>query len=665
MKKTIPYLLLLLFLPCLAMAPGQADAVSPFFRPGKDCALFFAVNQYDKMRPLSNPIRDAEAIAKELKDHYGFATEVVKNPTLDQIEEKLKFYQKQFAAGRFASDGQLLIFFTGHGMVENKNGFFLAKDSDPERLLRTAWAYAYWRPFLNAIGCKHILVSLDACFSGTFDPGWWSKSGFGRPGELSEGERLLAEHEKYKTRKFFTSATEVESPDDSKFAKKFLEGLRSRGGRDGILTSTELFTYLEQASPKPHAWDFGDYDPGASFLFILDNPLENPSVNLEETNALEKDLLAWKAARDANTIHAYRAYLQQFPNGEFRGLAIGRIQELEQEAANRREELAWEIAKEKNTKEAYLAYQREYPGGKYHQDAGRRMKELESSSRPPDNMAFIQGGSFEMGDTFGDGGSDEKPAHTVTVSDFEIGRHEVTVEEFSRFVNASGYKTDAEKGDGSYFWDGKEWKEKAGIDWRHDAAGKLRPSGEYNHPVIHVSWNDAVAYCNWLSDQHGYQKVYAISGSTVTPNWDANGYRLPTEAEWEFAARSRGKKEKWAGTSEENTLASYANYWEGGSKGKDGYEYTSPVGSFRPNNAGLYDMSGNVWEWCWDWYDSGYYEKSKNSRDPKGPDSGSSRVIRGGSWYSYPASVRVAYRLYDSPENRVINLGFRLARAVR
>lgn len=382
----------------------------------------------------------------------------------------------------------MLIFFTGHGAVENKNGFFLAKDSDPERLHRTAFLYEYWRPFLNTIDCKHILVAADACYSGTFDPNWWSKPGFSRPNELSEGERLLASHEKYKTRMFFTSATEVQSPDDSQFAKKILEGLRTGAGRDGILTSTELFSFLELASPKPHYGNFGDYDPGSSFLFILQNPLENPSTKLQETDALERDFQAWKTARNANTIIAFQAYLRQFPNGEFRGFAITKIQELEQEAANRREELAWEIAKEKNTKEAYLAYQREYPSGKYYQDAGRRMKEMESGARPPDNMVFIQGGSFEMGDSFGDGQSDEKPAHTVTVSDFEIGRHELTVEEFSRFVNASGYKTEAEKGDGSYIYENGSWNKKAGINWRHDATGKLRPSGEYNHPVIHVSW---------------------------------------------------------------------------------------------------------------------------------------------------------------------------------
>ncbi|TVL96909.1 MAG: hypothetical protein CV087_23100 [Candidatus Brocadia sp. WS118] len=374
-------LILLTLLSSLSFSTSEEIYV---IRPGKDYALFFAVNQYDNMRSLSNPIKDAKEIAKELEDFYGFETEVVENPTLDQIDQKLKFYQKQFASGRFARDGQLLLFFTGHGLVENKNGFFLVKDSNPEKLHNTAFLYDYWGPFLNTIDCKHILVAIDACFSGTFDPSWWNKSGrFGRPGELSDSERMLVEHEKYKTRMFFTSATEEESPDDSKFAKKFLEGLRSRGGQDPILTSTELFSYLEQASPRPHFGNFGDYDPGSSFLFILNNPLEISHINPEETNAIEKDFLAWKRARETNTINAYQAYLQQFPDGEFRGMAIGKIVEIEQEAANRREELSWEIAKEKNTEESYRSYLEQYPNGKFRSQAEAA---LEKKEPPPTNL---------------------------------------------------------------------------------------------------------------------------------------------------------------------------------------------------------------------------------------------------------------------------------------
>ncbi|MCR9051047.1 MAG: formylglycine-generating enzyme family protein [Phaeodactylibacter xiamenensis] len=132
-----------------------------------------------------------------------------------------------------------------------------------------------------------------------------------------------------------------------------------------------------------------------------------------------------------------------------------------------------------------------------------------------------------------------------------------------------------------------------------------------------------------------------------------------TEAEWEFAARSRGGNDKWAGTSSESALSNYANYYESGSKG--GYMQTAPVGSFRANKLGLHDMSGNVWEWCWDWYDSDYYKNSP-SRNPRGPSTGSYRVQRGGSWRGEPARLRCAFRLGGTPGYSSLFIGFRLSR---
>lgn len=324
----------------------------------------------------------------------------------------------------------------------------------------------------------------------------------------------------------------------------------------------------------------------------------------------------------------------------------------------------WAQIESAPSREKFLEHLRLYPKC-IHEPSAIRL--LSNPPPPQDNMVLIQGGTLQMGSN--DGGSHEKPVHAVTLSDFYMGITEVTVAEFGEFADASGYKTDAEKGDGSYVYKNGNLKKQTGINWRHDAVGNLRPANEYNHPVIHVSWNDAVAYCNWLSEQHGFRQIYQISGETVTADWTADlpagkagGYRLPTEAEWEYAARSRGGSDKWAGTSSEANLAAFANYWENGTKDKDGYEYTSPVGSFRPNAAGLYDMSGNVWEWCWDWF--GDYSASAQN-NPKGPDSGSDRVIRGGSWGGIPAHTRCADRFSYSPDFRRYNLGFRLSRAVR
>jgi formylglycine-generating enzyme required for sulfatase activity len=259
-------------------------------------------------------------------------------------------------------------------------------------------------------------------------------------------------------------------------------------------------------------------------------------------------------------------------------------------------------------------------------------KENVGGSNEPPNMVFVPGGTFEMGSN--DVRYWERPVHQVSLNSFYIGIYEVTFDEYDTYCDATGRSRPDDEGD-----------------------------DRGNLPVINVSWYDAVAYCNWRSEQAGLQQVYRISGENVTADWDANGYRLPTEAEWEYAARSRGKNEIWAGTSSESSLSTYGNYKE--SRGStDGYEYTAPVGSLRANALGLYDMSGNVREWCWDWYESDYYDKSP-SQNPRGPSTGSYRVFRGGSWNSVPTNLRCAERNLSSPDNRLDYVGFRLVSAAR
>ncbi|MEZ4829454.1 MAG: formylglycine-generating enzyme family protein [Bacteroidia bacterium] len=253
---------------------------------------------------------------------------------------------------------------------------------------------------------------------------------------------------------------------------------------------------------------------------------------------------------------------------------------------------------------------------------------------PTPEMIFIKGGTFDMGSEKYD---NEKPVHKVTVSDFWLGKTAVTVGQFAAFIDATGYKTNAEKGDGSYIWTGSEWKKKAGINWRCNASGKVRPESEWNHPIIHVSWNDAKVYCDWLSEQTGQK------------------WRLPTEAEWEYAAGGGSEnRTEYAGTNNESELGDYAWYTK---NTKD--TGTRPVGQKKPNRLGLYDMSGNVWEWCWDWY--GSYTSSDIS-NPQGPEKGTDRVSRGGSWLSFAEYCRVSLRRNLSPDYRSYFLGFRPVR---
>jgi len=223
-------------------------------------------------------------------------------------------------------------------------------------------------------------------------------------------------------------------------------------------------------------------------------------------------------------------------------------------------------------------------------------------------FAFVKGGCFEMGDTFGVflGGSDEKPVHSVCVGDFHMGKYEVTQ---------------------------AQWEKVMGSNPSH-----FRKGGSY--PVEEVSWNDAQEFIGKLNRMTG------------------KSYRLPTEAEWEYAARSGGKREKWAGTSSEADLADYVWY------AKNAGDSTHPAGEKKPNGLGLYDMSGNVWEWCGDWYGKDYYASSPRD-NPTGPSSGESRVYRGGSWYNIPRHVRATHRYCSSPNFRSTDLCFRLVLPAR
>jgi|GEM_PF-720045 len=254
------------------------------------------------------------------------------------------------------------------------------------------------------------------------------------------------------------------------------------------------------------------------------------------------------------------------------------------------------------------------------------LQTLQQRPTMPAHMKFIKGGTFDMGDVFGDNHYDaEKPVHRVTVGDFYMSAYCVTFEEYDEFCVATGRRKLDDKG------------------W-----------GRGNRPVIYVSWYDAVEYCNRLSRQQGLTPVYTINGNNVTPNWDANGYRLPTEAEWEYAARGGNKTKgfKYGGS---NSIADVAWFGE-----NSGWEI-HPVGQKSPNELGLYDMmSGNVWEWCWDWFDDKYY-KASPAVNPRGPASGSSRVLRGGSWYNGAVGCRVSYRNGSTPTNRNNSYGFRVA----
>jgi len=264
-----------------------------------------------------------------------------------------------------------------------------------------------------------------------------------------------------------------------------------------------------------------------------------------------------------------------------------------------------------------------------------------NNSSDLDNMVFIPRGKFMMGS---DKKKDEQPIHNVLVNDFYLSRYEVTYDEFDSYCISTGKSIPNES-----------------------------ETNRGNLPVTDISWLDAINYCNWLSNQQQLKPVYFVYGEgDVDVNWTANGYRLPTEAEWEFAARSGGKNQTYSGTSINNEVVAYGNFCDENcdlkkelERRNDGYRTKAPVGSFFENDIGLFDMSGNVWELCWDWYDERYYRESKNPGNPKGPKHGVFRVIKGGAWSSDFSSLRCTERSKILPKYKTRDIGFRLAKSAR
>lgn len=279
-----------------------------------------------------------------------------------------------------------------------------------------------------------------------------------------------------------------------------------------------------------------------------------------------------------------------------------------------------------------------------------------------DSMIRLPGGSFRMGSDSGEGFAEdgESPAHDVRLEPFFIDSGAVTNEQFAAFVDATGHVTDAE----TYGWSfvfhmllprdfpptraiacAPWWRQIEGACWRHPEGPRSSIDDRLDHPVIHVSWNDAVAFARWA------------------------GKRLPTEAEWEYASRGGLDQARYPWGDELTPGGEHrCNIWQGEFPTRnscdDGYLGTAPVDSYEPNGYGLYNTSGNVWEWCADWFSPTYY-RQRPRVDPRGPIQGSHRVIRGGSYLCHPSycnRYRVAARSHNEPDSSTGNMGFRCAR---
>lgn len=281
-----------------------------------------------------------------------------------------------------------------------------------------------------------------------------------------------------------------------------------------------------------------------------------------------------------------------------------------------------------------------------------------------ENMIDLPGGTFLMGTDYAEAFPDdgEGPVRAITLSSFRIDRYPVTNAVFSRFIEETGYRTEAEHFGWSFvFWAhipasrlnelvedtvaaAPWWCKVPGGTWRSPEGPGSTIAGREQHPVVHVSWNDAQAYCQW------------------------SGQRLPTEAEWEYAARGGLEQKLYPWGDQLRPQGEHrCNIWQGEfprhDTGEDGYAGTCPVDAFPPNGFGLYSASGNTWEWCADWFDAAFHATADRT-DPQGPATGTARVTKGGSFLchkSYCNRYRVAARTSNTPDSSTSHIGFRCA----
>ncbi len=561
-------------------------------------------------KPLYNPKNDAHDIAQVL-DALGFDVTQKNNLNRSDLDKAIVNFKNELKGS-----GVGFFYYAGHGLHVGDDNYMIPIDFEPQNLRdtgltkRAATPVNWVMEVMKQAGSQINIVVIDACRA---IPKPKTQQAHRFIGDTSEFEGLSKVNPPIGTIIGYAAdvgglAKDNETERNGLYTKYLLKHLNKPG-----LTIEKVFkntaTDVAMASVHKQVPWYHSSLMGEDFcLASCKTPEENRKVAEQARLVQEKEQLQ----RDNAELQAKLARLAQ------------------EKEAMQREQSRLQAEQER------LARQRESTRiSKVFRDR------LADGSQGPE-MVWIPAGTFRMGDLQGGGGSDEQPVHSVSVARFAMGRYEVTVGEFRRFVNATGYQTEAEKEGSCSVWVG----DSSGKNWRN-----LGFSQNENHPVVCVSWNDATAYAEWLTQQTGKQ------------------YRLPTEAEWEYAARAGTTTSRYWGNNPDDACR-YANVHDNTSKQEnqgfswthhdctDGYAQTAPVGRFQPNGFDLFDMLGNVWEWTC----SEYQETYNGAENKCISQSGSLRALRGGAWGGKPRGVRSAGRSWGSHGYRSVTVGLRLAR---
>jgi formylglycine-generating enzyme required for sulfatase activity len=565
---------------------------------------------WQDLNSIPSELNQVETVLKD----QGFVVDRKYNLNSEELPKAFENFIKKYG---YDKDNRLLFFYSGHGHSRGDKGYIVPVDapnphSDDKGFFRKAVAMnqvVTWAKNIE-LETRHALsltlFLFDSCFSGTV----FKSKNIPRPKQINRAMRLPV-------RQFITAGSAKEEvPAKSTFTPAFVHALAYAAGdtnNDGYVTGMELGLYLWNEVPKhtdqtPQFGRIKDFKLSrGDFVFKVKNKSTPAVINVAELDSVKRE----KAELD-RIKRQKQAALAELDRVKREKAELDRIKRQKQAE---KAELA-RIQREK----ARLDRIKRQRKSKVFQDR------LKDGSLGP-KMVWIPAGSFRMGDIQGGGDSYEKPVHRVSVGKFAMGMYEVTVGEFRRFVNSSGYQTDAEK-------EGSCWTYKLNYSGKKRNWHNLGFSQNNNHPVTCISWNDAIAYTKWLSNQTG------------------KNYHLPTEAQWEYAARAGTETKYWWGNNiGENKANCYAHFCG------DSFKYTSPVGSFLANKFGLYDTSGNVYEWTCSEFDNKYKGKEKQC-----VSTANRLSLRGGSWIHDPSLIRSAFRVGNTPTNRVGSSGFRVSR---
>jgi len=563
---------------------------------------------------LKNPANDARDVAAAFK-RLGYQVELL----VDADETSMEAAAARLAESLGASATSTGVFYyAGHGVQSQGANYLIPVDASipAEAFLKTkALSAQTVLDLMQGAGNKLNLVILDACRDNPFS---WSRS------TASRGLSVVGIQPPGSIIVFATSAGSTAQDGTGRnglFTQELLKNLEAPG-LDLNTTLDRTASGVQKASgnkqnPAIYKQFFGVAYLGAPSsevppVVTTTTPAASPTVSFSSSygslvvSALTPGVLYLDGTKLCDLPAGKKASLGNIETGD-RSLELRYADgQVERQGAS--------VAEGKSASVSFS----------YRKVAQQPVQT--SSANLPANFVLVPGGTFTMGSPLSEAEhSNIEVQHQVSLSAFAISKYDVTFDEYDAYCQATGTAKPSDSG-----------------------------MGRGSRPVISVTWYDAVAYCNWRSQQEGRKPAYTISGNNVSWDQSANGYRLPTEAEWEYAAKggpqasSLAVNAVYAGSPNIDQVAWYSD----NSGGK-----THPVGQKAPNGLGLYDMAGNVWQWCWDWY--GSYSTGSQS-DPTGAASGGDRVLRGGGWVNLARLVRSATRGGDGPGYRDDCNGFRL-----